>query len=163
MNDYVKNYETATQKILEQASKIDRFALNLFDAEYTLHDIAYVLRKKYKDPTFRKKYVGNLPFMGFVPYTKGFCALSTICTYELYGGTTIWTPSAIKLGAWEHAPVVFLRDNNYDIAFDPTGDQFMPLRVPYELGTPINRPMRDMKTPNKAQFIAEIKKELDRR
>ena len=163
MDEYIKNYNAATRKVLDLAREIDGFALQQFDAEYSLYDITSVLRQKYADASFRKKYVGNLPFRGFVPYTKGFCALTTICIYELYGSDAIWTPSAIKMGAWEHAPVVFLRDNIYEIAFDPTGDQFSPLRVPYELGTPINKRMRDMKTPNKAQFIAEIKKELDRR
>ena len=163
MNDYIKNYNAATKKFLYLARQIDNAVLDKIDAQYSLHDITYVLRNKYADVAFRKKYVGNLPFNGFVPYTKGFCALTTICVYELYGGDGLWTPSAIKLGAWEHAPVVFLRDNVLDIPFDPTGDQFMPLRVPYELGTPINKRMRDMKTPNKAQFIADIKKELDNR
>lgn len=161
MNDYIKNYNVATKKLLEQARRIDDAASREFDVQYSLRDITYVLRSKYLDPAFRKKYVGNLPFRGFVPYTKGFCALTAICVYELYGGDSIWTPSAIKLGAWEHAPVVFLRDNILDIPFDPTGDQFMPLRVPYEVGTPINKRMRDMKTQNKTKFIAEIQKELD--
>ena len=163
MNDYLAKYDAATRKVLETAQRIDSVMLDKFDAEYTLYDISYVLRDKFKDAAFRKKYVGNMPFMGFVPYPKGFCALSTICIYNLYGGDTVWQPSAIKLGAWEHAPVVFLHNRELDIPFDTTGDQFAPLRVPYELGTPINRRMGDMKTPNKEKFIAEIKKELDRR
>ncbi len=162
-NEYIKKYDAATRRVLELASNIDSFALREFDAQYRLTDITYVLRKKFKDHLFRDRYVGNLPFMGFVPYPKGFCALSTICIYNLYGGDEIWTPSAIKLGAWEHAPVVFLRDRMFDTPFDVTGDQFAPLRVPYELGEPINRRMRDMKTPNKEKFLAEIKKELDGR
>ncbi len=163
MNDYIKKYDAATQRVLAKAREIDRFALQEFDAQYTLYDISYVLRQKFKDHLFRDRYVGDMQFMGFTPYPKGFCALSTICIYNLYGGDEIWTPSAIKLGAWEYAPVVFLRDNLFDIPFDTTGDQFAPLRVPYELGTPINKRVRDMKTPNKERFIAEIKKELDRR
>lgn len=163
MNDYIKKYDAATQRVLAKAREIDRFALQEFDAQYTLYDISYVLRQKFKDHLFRDRYVGDMQFMGFTPYPKGFCALSTICIYNLYGGDGIWTPSAIKLGAWEYVPVVFLRDNRFDIPFDTTGDQFAPLRVPYELGTPINKRVRDMKTPNKERFIAEIKKELDRR
>lgn len=163
MNDYLKKYDAATQKVLEQAKKIDRVARDEICAEHSLYDIAYVLREKYKDPVFRNKYVGNLPFNGFIPYPKGFCALSTICVYELYGGDELWVPSAIKLGAWEHAPVVFMRDKIFDEPFDATGDQFAPLRVPYELGTPINRSMRDMKTPNKKKFVAEIRKALNGR
>ena len=163
MNDYIKKYDAATQRVLAKAREIDRFALQEFDAQYTLYDISYVLRQKFKDHLFRDRYVGDMQFMGFTPYPKGFCALSTICIYNLYGGDEIWTPSAIKLGAWEYAPVVFLRDNRFDIPFDTTGDKFAPLRVPYELGTPINKRVRDMKTPNKERFIAEIKKELDRR
>lgn len=161
--DYIARYDAATQKVLEQASKIDRFALNQFDAQYTLYDITYVLRNKFKDHLFRDRYVGDMQFMGFVPYPKGFCALSTICIYNLYGGEDLWLPSAIKLGSWEYAPVVFLRDRFSDLPFDTTGDQFAPLRVPYELGTPINKRIKDMKTPNKEKFIAEIKRELDRR
>lgn len=163
MKNYIQLYDDATQKVLELARKIDRNALNKFDAQYTLHDIAYVLRSKFKDHLFRDKYVGDMQFQGFTPYPKGFCALSTICIYELYGGGAVWEPSAIKLGAWEHAPVVFLRELDTGVAFDTTGDQFAPLRVPYELGTPINKRMRDMKTPNKEAFIKQIKQELDRR
>ncbi len=161
--EYLQKYDAATRKILEQATKIDMAVHGKFDAEYKLQDIASVLRRKFKDHIFRDKYVGDMPFMGFVPYPKGFCALSAICIYNLYGGDEIWTPSAIKLGTWEYAPVVYLQNRELDIPFDTTGDQFAPLRVPYELGTPINKRVRDMKTPNKEKFIAEIKKELDRR
>ncbi len=162
-DDYIKKYDAATKLVLDQARRIDDFALKEFDAHYTLYDIAYVLRQKYKDHLFRDRYVGDMQFMGFTPYPKGFCALSTICIYNLYGGADVWVPSAIKLGVWEYAPVVFLRDKQFDIPFDATGDQFAPLRVPYELGTPINKRMSDMRTPNKEKFMAEIKKELDRR
>lgn len=163
MNEYIKSYDAATRKVLERASQLDRLLLDKFDAKYTLYDIAYVLRNKYKDHLFRDKYVGDMQFLGFTPYPKGFCALSSICIYELYGGDQVWTPSAIHLGDWEYAPVVFLRDKFNDIAFDATGDQFAPLRVPYELGTPINRPMDKMRTPNKHEFIRQIKQELDKR
>jgi len=163
MKNYLESYEAATQKVLALADQIDRFALSEFDAQYKLTDIAYVLRSKYKDHLFRDRYVGDMQFQGFTPYPKGFCALSAICVYELYGGADIWLPSAIKLGAWDYAPVVFLRDVRNEIAFDPTGDQFAPLRVPYELGTPINKTIKQMRTPNKERFIKEIKQELDRR
>lgn len=163
MKKYIQLYDEATEKILKKAAEIDRFALNEFDAQYTLYDISYTLRDMYKNHLFRDRYVGTHQFNADVPYPKGFCALSSICIYELYGGTDIWTPSAIKLGTWEHAPVVFLRDNINGIAFDTTGDQFAPLVVPYEIGTPINKRMRDMKTPNKELFIKEIKNKLDRR
>ena len=163
MTDYAKQYNDATRRILDTARQIDAFALKLFDAQYTLHDITYVLRTRFQDHLFRDRYVGDAQFMGFTPYPKGFCALSAICVYNLYGGERLWTPSAIKLGTWEYAPVVFLRDNINGIAFDPTGDQFAPLRVPYEIGTPINKRIQDMRTPNKEKFIAEIKKELDRK
>ena len=163
MDEYIKKYDLATKRVLENAQKIDSVALQHIDTQYTLYDIANVLRDKFKDHLFRDRYVGDMQFMGFVPYAKGFCALSTICIYNLYGGADLWTPSAIKLGAWEYAPVVFLRDNILNQPFDTTGDQFAPLRVPYELGTPINKRVQDMKTPNKEKFMAEIKKELDRR
>ncbi len=163
MKDYLDFYEAATQKVLERAALIDRFARSEFDAHYSLQDIAFVLRNKYKDHLFRDRYVGDMQFLGFTPYPKGFCALSAICIYELYGGGDIWTPSAIKLGDWEHAPVVFLRDKLNGIAFDPTGDQFAPLRVPYEVGSPINKTIKQMRTPNKEKFIKEIQQELDRR
>lgn len=163
MKNYIKSYDEATQKVLELAGRIDRTALNKFDAQYALYDITYVLRNKYKDHLFRDRYVGDMQFNGFTPFPKGFCALSAICTYELYGGESIWQPSAIHLGAWEHAPVVFLREIETGTAFDPTGDQFAPLRVPYELGTPIIKGIRNMRTPNKNAFIQEIKRELDRR
>lgn len=162
MKDYIKLYDDATKKVLEQASKIDRRALKEFDAKYTLYDITYVLRNKYKDHLFRDRYVGDMQFQGFTPYPKGFCALTTIAIYNLYGGPVIWDPYAIKVGTWDHAPVVFLQEIETGNAFDPTGDQFAPLRVPYELGTPINRRIQDMKTPNKDLFIKQIKQELDR-
>ena len=161
-NDILK-YNKATEKVRELAARIDADFLPLYDMEYPLTSIVDVLRDKYRDPVFRHKYVGNLPFNGEVPWTKGFCALSTICIYTLYGGDAVWEPSAIKLGSWEHAPVVFLRDRMRERAFDTTGDQFAPLVVPYEVGTPINRRMQDMKTPNKNMFIKEIVKELDKR
>ncbi len=163
MKDYVARYDAATRRVLENAAKIDRFAMPIINAPYSLYKIASVLRQKYKDHLFRDKYVGDMQFEGFTPYPKGFCALSSICVYELYGGADIWVPSAIHLGDWEHAPVVFLRDKNFGIAFDATGDQFAPLRVPYELGTPINRPIGKMRTPNKEAFIQQIKQELDKR
>lgn len=163
MIDNRTKYNQATRRVLELAAQIDRDFMPLYDMQYPLTSIVQVLRDKYTDPSFRKKYVGNLPFNGFVPYAKGFCALSAICIYTLYGGDAVWEPSAIKLGTWEHAPVVFLRDRMHNRAFDPTGDQFDPLVVPYDIGTPINKRMRDMKTPNKELFIAEITKELDGR
>ena len=163
MTDYAAEYRRATQKVLDLAAQIDRDFMPLYDMQYSLVSIVEVLRDKYADPKFRKKYVGDLPFNGFVPWTKGFCALSAICIYNLYGGNDVWLPSAIHLGAWEHAPVVFLRDRMRNRAFDPTGDQFAPLVVPYEVGTPIIRRMQDMKTPNKEKFIKEIVEELDRR
>lgn len=163
MTDYASQYNNATKRVLEQARRIDSFALTRFDAQYRLQDIAYVLRQKYADHLFRDRYVGDMQFQGITPWPKGFCALSSICVYELYGGANIWVPSAIHMGDWEYAPVVFLRDIEYGIPFDATGDQFAPLRVPYEIGTPINRPMSKMRTPNKEKFIQEIKQELDRR
>lgn len=163
MKDYVARYDSATRRVLENAAKIDRFAMPIINAPYSLYKIASVLRQKYKDHLFRDKYVGDMQFEGLTPYPKGFCALSSICVYELYGGADIWVPSAIHMGDWEHAPVVFLRDKNFGIAFDATGDQFAPLRVPYELGTPINRPIGKMRTPNKEAFIQQIKQELDKR
>lgn len=163
MTDYVAEYDRATRRVLELASQIDRDFMPVYDMQYSLENIVEVLRTKYKDPSFRKKYVGDLPFNGFVPWTKGFCALSAICIYNLYGGDEVWLPSAIKLGTWEHAPVVFLRDRMRNRAFDPTGDQFAPLVVPYDIGTPIIKRMQDMKTPNKNMFIKEIRDELDRR
>ena len=163
MTDYIKQYDKATQEVLKLAEKIDRDFMPLYDLDYSLVDIVKVLRNKYKNPAFRKKYVGNMPFNGFVPYTKGFCALTTICIYDLYGGDSIWEPSAIKLGTWEHAPVVFLRDRMSGRAFDPTGDQFAPLVVPYDVATPINKRVKDMKTPNKDAFIKEIVSELQRK
>lgn len=163
MQNYIKNYDLATQKILERAAQIDRRALTQFDAQYSLVQITNVLRNSFKDHLFRDRYVGDMQFLGFTPWPKGFCALSTIAIYNLYGGDTIWTPSAIKLGSWEHAPVVFLRETDTGVPFDTTGDQFAPLRVPYELGEPINRRIQDMRTPNKQQFINEIKQKLDGR
>ena len=163
MKDYIKKYDDATQKLLAQAAQIDAAVLPYADVQYTLYDITYTLRKMYKNHAFRDKFVGDMPFNGFVPWTKGFCALSSICIYELYGGDAVWEPSAIKLGAWEHAPVVYLRNRFTDTPFDTTGDQFAPLRVPYELGTPINRPMHKMNTPNKTEFVKRIITELDRR
>ena len=163
MKDYVARYDAATRRVLENAAKIDRFAMPIINAPYSLYKIASVLRQKYKDHLFRDKYVGDMQFEGFTPYPKGFCALSSICVYELYGGADIWVPSAIHLGDWEHAPVVFLRDKNFGIAFEATGDQFAPHRVPYEQRTPLNRPIGKMRTPNKEAFIQQIKQELDKR
>lgn len=163
MENYKKSYDAATRKLLEQAAAIDRACMPQFEAQYTLYDITYVLRKLYADHLFRDKFVGHHQFNGFTPWTKGFCALSSICIYELYGGETVWNPSAIKLGAWEHAPVVYLENRFTGQPFDTTGDQFAPLVVPYNVGEPINKRMRDMKTPNKAEFIRRVKQELDRR
>ena len=163
MKDYIKQYDIATQRLLKQAAQIDASVLPHVDVQYTLYDITYTLRKMYRDNVFRKMFVGNLPFNGFIPWTKGFCALSSICIYELYGGDKVWEPSAIKMGAWEHAPVVYLQNLFTDTSFDTTGDQFAPLRVPYELGEPINKRMRNMKTPNKTEFVKRIVAELNRR
>ena len=86
MTDYITQYDKATKQVLDLAKKIDRDFLPLYDLEYPLTDIVKVLRDKYKDPKFRKKYVGDMQFNGKVPYAKGFCALTTICVYNLYGG-----------------------------------------------------------------------------
>ncbi len=161
--NYVKRYDAATQQILKRAAQIDRRALTQFDAQYSLVQIATVLRDSFKDHLFRDRYVGDMQFMGFTPWPKGFCALSTIAIYNLYGGDTIWMPSAIKLGSWDYAPVVFLRERDTGTPFDTTGDQFAPLIVPYELGEPINKRISDMRTPNKNKFLNEIKQKLDRR
>ena len=162
MKDYKSQFDRATRKVQILASEIDRDFMPLYDLQYSLYDIVTVLRDKYADPSFRKKYVGDMTFNGFVPWTKGFCALTAICIYNLYGGDAIWEPSAIKLGSWEYAPVVFLRDRMHGRAFDPTGDQFAPLNVPYNVGTPINKRMQDMKTPNKNKFIQDITDELNK-
>lgn len=156
------HFEDATQKLLARAAEIDRLTLDKFDAQYTLYDITYALRSLYKDSVFREKYVGHAVGDADVPWAKGFCALSTIATYELYGGAAVWTPSAIRMDAWKYGPVVFLRHNDTGIAFDTTGDQFAPLRVPYEVGSPINRKMSDMRTPNKEDFIAAVRAALYR-
>ena len=163
MKDYVKQYDMATQKLLAQAAQIDAAVMPYADVQYSLYDITYTLRKMYKNPAFRRKFVGDLPFNGFVPWTKGFCALSSICIYELYGGDNVWEPSAIKIGSWEHAPVVYLQNRFTHTHFDTTGDQFAPLCVPYELGEPINKRVKDMKTPNKTDFVKRIIAELERR
>ena len=162
MNDYQKSYAKATQQVLKRADALDRATRTEYYTEYKLRDIAYVLRNLYADHVFRDKFVGNMQFQGFTPWPKGFCALSSICVYELYGGSDVWEPYAIKMGAWEYAPVVFLRHRLTGEAFDATGDQFAPLVVPYHLGTPINRKIKDMRTPNKAEFIKRVKQELDR-
>lgn len=161
--EYIAEYARATKRVLELATKIDREFMPLYGFDYSLVDIVTVLRNKYKEPAFRHKYVGNMPYNDFIPYTKGFCALTTICIYELYGGGAIWEPSAIKLGTWEHAPVVFLRERSGGRAFDPTADQFAPLVVPYNIGTPINKRIQDMSTPKKNMFVKEIKQELSKR
>ncbi len=162
MTDYEARYKKATEDVLRLTQKIDNDFMPLYDMQYSLVEIVTVLRNKYQNFSFRKKYVGDLPFNGFVPYTRGFCALTAICVYTLYGGDDVWEPSAIKLGTWEHAPVVFLRDRLGNRAFDPTGDQFFPLIVPYDIGTSINKRVQDMKTPNKNMFIKEILTELDK-
>ncbi len=162
MEKYKKSYDAATQRLLEQARKIDDVCLGRFDAQYTLYDITYVLRKLYADHLFRDKFVGHHQFLGFTPWPKGFCALSSICVYELYGQDLVWLPSAIKMGAWEHAPVVYMHNRFTNTPFDTTGDQFAPLIVPYDLGEPINKSMQQMRTPNKAEFIKRVKQELDR-
>ena len=97
-DEYLKQYDAATRKVMALAAQIDARVRDEYLLEYRLQDITYVLRSKFRDAAFRKRYVGNLPFNGFVPYPKGFCALSTICIYNLYGGDSIWRPSAIKLG-----------------------------------------------------------------
>ena len=163
MNNYKTQYDLATQKLLQQAAAVDSVVKKYVDVQYSLYDITYVLRKLYANPAFRNKFVGTAQFNGFVPWTKGFCALSSICIYELYGGIDVWEPSAIKLGKWEYAPVVYLQNRFTDTPFDTTGDQFAPLVVPYNIGEPINKRMKDMKTPNKAEFVRLVKRELDRR
>ena len=163
MEEYKKSYDEATRRLLRQAAEIDRVSLSRFDAQYTLHDIVYTLRNLYADEKVRRKFVGQNVFRGFVPWPKGFCALSSICIYELYGGADVWEPSAIKLGAWEYAPVVYLKNRFTNMPFDATGDQFAPLVVPYHVGEPINRAVKDMRTPNKTEFIKRVKQELDRR
>lgn len=164
MKNYIQSYNQATKNILDLADKIDAASPSWkIESPYTLHDITNVLREKFKDHLFRDRFVGHLQFQGFTPFPKGFCALSAICVYNLYGGDAVWEPSAIHMGTWKYAPVVFLRSRDTGIAFDPTGDQFAPIRVPYELGTPINRGIRNLRTPNRDIFIKEIKLDLDTR
>jgi hypothetical protein len=75
----------------------------------------------------------------------------------LYGGGAFWDFQAIKLGSWDNAPVVFLRDIFDWVPFDATGDQFAPLVVPYELGQPINRKLNPS---GRKEFIRLVHREL---
>ena len=89
MKNYEESYNQATKKLLDLASRLDVVSMPRFDAQYKLYDITYALRDLYSQFMFRKKFVGNQEFNGFVPWSKGFCALSSICIYELYGGNVI--------------------------------------------------------------------------
>lgn len=170
---YTQFYNAATRRVLELAEEIDtRTDDVLFERRYALRDIVLVLRKNYQDYLFRDKYMGNMQFVGFNAYPKGFCALSMICIYKLYGGGDVWIPSAIRLGAWENAPVVFLREKLTGRVFDVTCDQFFTLDnndnfkqmdIPYYLGTPINRTVEQMRTPKKKEFVDDIVKDLNER
>ena len=64
MDEYIKKYDLATKRVLENAQKIDSVALQHIDTQYTLYDIANVLRDKFKDHLFRDRYVGDMQFMG---------------------------------------------------------------------------------------------------
>ncbi|MDR0726555.1 MAG: hypothetical protein LBF37_00660 [Rickettsiales bacterium] len=157
MSDRTESYNKATEAVLANARKIDLSVSAKF--EYSLEQMVTVLRDLYKNKKFRNKFIDKDIFKDEYVYpSKGFCALSSVCIYELYGGSGVWELQAIKLGTWEHAPVVFLRDKLNWTAFDTTGDQFAPLIVPYQLGQPVNKKLNPTK---KTEFIKLVKRELD--
>lgn len=163
MIDVKKSYDVATQKVLARADKIDAAVAYRADVPYSLHDIAAVLRKLYANTAFRNKFFDRRQFNDVQPWARGMCALSSACVYELYGGSSVWEPMAIKMGQWEHGTVVFLRERNTGLVFDATGDQFVGLTVPYEIGQPINKPMSGIGGVKKSDFIKRVKQELDKR
>ena len=52
MDEYIKKYDLATKRVLENAQKIDSVALQHIDTQDTLYDIANGVRDKVKDPLF---------------------------------------------------------------------------------------------------------------
>jgi hypothetical protein len=157
-DEKITAYDNATRKILDQARQVDLRAAAKFEAEYSLAEIVSVMRGLFKNPRFRKKFSVDIFFADQVVYpAKGFCALSSMCVYELYGGGAFWDFQAITMGSGDHAPVVFLRDIFDWIPFDATGDQFAPLAVPYELGQPINRKLNPA---GQKEFIRQVQREL---
>jgi len=163
MVDVKKSYDAATQKILARADKIDTAVAYRAEVPYSLHEIVVALRKLYANTAFRNKFFDRRQFNDVQPWAKGMCALSSACVYELYGGAAVWEPMAIKMGQWEHGTVVFLRERSTGLIFDATGDQFVGLTVPYEIGQPINKPMSGVGGMKKIDFIKRVKKELDKR
>ena len=163
MKNYKESYVAATKKVLARADEIDAAVAYRADMPYSLHDIAGVLRRLYANTAFRNKFFDRKQFNDFMPWPTGMCALSTVCVYELFGGDSVWEPMAIKMGQWEHGTVVFLKEKSTGAIFDATSDQFVNLVVPYEIATPINRPVSEIKTPKRNEFIKRVKQELDKR
>jgi hypothetical protein len=157
MKNYSQTFNDATKKFMQRAYEIERIAETKIDMQYKLTDVVWTLRNLYRDNLFRDKFVGVNQFVN-PPWAKGMCALSAKAIYDLIPG--LFEIHAIRIHEWEHGPVVFLRDVFVGLPMDPTSDQFGELIVPYELGSPINRPLR---TPNNAEFTKRVKYELDAR
>ena len=157
MKTYAEFFKSGTHEIVKVAHQIETAAIHQgLNFKHKLVDVVYELRHLYSDRLFRDKFVGAHQFID-APWDRGMCALTAKSLYTLFPG--LFEAQAIKIGSWEHAPVVFVRDKLLGLPLDPTGQQFAPLVVPYELGVPLNR---ELQTPNSAEFIKIIEKRLGR-
>ena len=72
MKDYIASYDVATRRVLENAARIDRFVLPQIDAQYSLYDIATVLREKYKDHLFEINMLATCSFKALPHIPRDF-------------------------------------------------------------------------------------------
>lgn len=155
IKSYADQFETAKQNMVKQSALIP--VPKGLILEYSLPQITETLFQLYGDESFRNKFVGSE--LSQMNWTKGFCALTTMAVDELTLHK-MFTIEAIYPKDWERGPVVFLRDNINNIPYDPTQFQFSPMRVPYELGVPVDRSR--VRTVNQTEFTSILKEKLGR-
>ena len=159
MKSYAQRYEEFTTATVKLAEKIhDANREKVANVKYTLPQITMALRNIYKDPIFHEKFVSSK--MSDNKWSSGFCAMASVIIYEMYGGDAVWNMMAIRPGAWERGPVVFLQDKATGINFGTTGEHFYPETIPYEVGKPLD--VTRLKTPNKDVLKNVLLFELNR-
>jgi len=130
---YPKTYDDFTQGIIKVAEAI-RLPADL-KVKYTLPQIAYALRFMYKIPEIHGYFVKSE--MNENKWSGGFCALASMEIYNRTGKDRVWNIMYLDQAVWSPGPVTYLRTKKEKINFGTTGEHFLPLIIPYELGSKI--------------------------
>ena len=123
MQNKLKSYDDATQRLMQQAAKYNVKS----DTGFSLPEMVHMLRESYKYKLTFKKVFNGLPVGTHDPAT-GFCAVSSYYIYERTGGDAVWDFMQTPVHWW-------LRHKQTGDVFDVTYTQF-DKPFPYEMGEP---------------------------